>query len=331
MNNYIQPLSVFLTSEMPNIDIGNASNGVVNISEAISKYGIAIVIMAVFFVIFMILIIIMLYSNTRMINRIMENNANSNQHDQELISKFVDSAFAASKGQNSREDSEELINTITNKINEAISPLKQSIQEQEKENETEEIQHNEVDQNDYHKDLVGAYINVNMAFKNISRATMSSLGCDRIAIYVFHNGNKSMYGLPFFKMSCIHEWTSKGTNTLRGKSHMDMPLHVFSDFIESLHKYGVYKAENIDVTKSKDHSIESFVSYSNTKALYLVAIKNDDGIISGFVSAEFDQVDTFEEDDKRDMDIKQILDNMISKIAPIVSTQYVYRPNISNQ
>ena len=309
---YTQLLSVFLTADMPNMDISNAANGVVNISEAISKYGIAIVIMAVFFIIFMILIVIMLYSNTKMINTIMSNNANSNEQDQKLISKFVDSTLE-SKGLG---DNKEIVDTLTHALDERLHPIEEVLKRNSKEDEKKE---------DYHKDLVGAYIDINMAFKNISRTTMNQLNCDRIAIYVFHNGNKSMYGLPFFKMSCIHEWTSLGNNTLRGKSHMDMPLHLFNDFIENLHKYGVYKAQNIELAKEKDPSIEGFTSYSNTKALYLVAIKNDDGIISGFVSVEFDKPDSFENDDKRDTDIRFIVDNMISKIAPIVSNPYIFK------
>lgn len=312
MNGYIQPvLSTILTADtMPNTDIGNAAEGVVNISEAISKYGIAIVLMAVFFVIFMILIIIMLYSNTRMMNTIMNSNATNSKQDQEIISKFVDSTLE-SKGIGANSN---IVDTLTHALDDRIKPIEEAL----KNNSGEKKE-------DYHKDLVGAYIDINMAFKNISRTTMNILSCDRVAIYVFHNGNKSMYGLPFFKMSCIHEWTSIGNNTLRGKSHMDMPLHLFNDFIENLHRYGVYKAENIEVSKTKDPSIEGFVSYSNTKAIYLVAIKNDDGIISGFVSIEFDHTDTFEQDDKRDVDIRHTIDNMISKIAPIVSNPYIFK------
>ena len=37
MNYFIQPLSTFLTADMPNMDIGDASEGVVNISEAIKN------------------------------------------------------------------------------------------------------------------------------------------------------------------------------------------------------------------------------------------------------------------------------------------------------
>lgn len=319
MNYVIQPLSTFLTSDMPNVDISNVTTGVVNISEAISKYGVAIVIMAVFFVIFMILIVIMLYSNTKMINQIIASKSASDQQDQTIISKFIDNALDA-KGVSSKD---EIVNTLSNELKESLTPITQKLEAMSKNED-----HSEEDKNDYHKDLVGAYIDINMAFKDISRETFTSLNCDRIAIYVFHNGNKSIHGLPFFKMSCIHEWTIHGTNTLRGKSHMDLPLHLFNDFIENLYQVGYYCTEDISAGKKDDPSIEEFVSYSGTKSLYLMAIKDNENSLAGFVSAEFNHVETFEHDELRGRHVRIILENMVSHIAPIIGNKYIYKRTV---
>ena len=259
MNILLQPLSTFLTAEMPmpNIDIGNTATGVVNISEAISKYGIAIVIMAVFFIIFMILIIIMLYSNTRMINQIIASKSASDQQDQTIISKFIDNALNE-KGVSSKE---EIVNTLSNELKESLIPITQKLEALSK-----AAEENPDNKDDYHKDIVGAYIDINMAFKDISRSTLVSLDCDRIAIYVFHNGNQSSHGLPFFKMSCIHEWTHHGINTFRGKSHIDLPLHLFNDFMENLYQTGYYKTE--DVTKDmrrKAKAVNFGIVYGQSK------------------------------------------------------------------
>ena len=321
MNFLFQPLSLstILTAEMPNMDIGNVSTGVVNISEAISKYGIAIVIMAVFFVIFMILIVIMLYSNTKMINQIIASKSASDQQDQSIISKFIDNALDA-KGVSSKD---EIVNTLSNELKESLTPITQKLEALSKTNEE-----NPENKNDYHKDIVGAYIDINMAFKDISRTTLASLNCDRIAIYVFHNGNKSMHGLPFFKMSCIHEWTIHGSNTLRGKSHMDLPLHLFNDFIENLYQSGYYCTENISEGIRNDPSIEEFVSFSSTKSLYLIAIKDNENSLAGFVSAEFNHVETFEQNELRGRQVRMILDNMVSHIAPIIGNKYIFKRTI---
>ena len=319
MNYFIQPLSTFLTADMPNVDIKDASEGVVNISEAISKYGLAVVIMAVFFVIFMILIVIMLYSNTKMINQIISSKSESDKQDQSIISKFVDSALDA-KGVSGKD---EIVDTLSHELKESLLPITKQLESMA----TNTMEHNNEHGDDYHRDIVGAYIDINMVFKDISRATLSALNCDRVAIYVFHNGNKSMLGLPFFKMSCIHEWTLHGSSTLRGKSHMDMPLHLFNDFVENLYKNGFYKSENLDYAIKEDPSLKEFMAFSNTKSFYMIGIYGADNTLTGFVSAEFNSIETFDSDEKRNLEVKRIMDNMILKISPIVANKYVFRHN----
>ena len=323
MNLRTQILSTFLTADMPNMDIGNVANGVVNVSEAISKYGIAIVVMAVFFVIFMILIVIMLYSNTKMINQIIASKSASDQQDQNIISKFIDNALDA-KGVSSKE---EIVSTLSNELKESLTPITQKLEALSKLHEDDYTK----DRDDYHKDLVGAYIDINMIFKDISRTTLTSLGCDRIGIYVFHNGNQSIYGLPFFKMSCIHEWTIHGTNTLRGKSHIDLPLHMFNDFIENLYQAGYYCTEDISAGMCQDPSITEFVSYSGAKSLYLRAICDNKDGLAGFVSAEFNHIESFEHDELRGRQVKMILDNMVTHIAPIIGNEYIFKRGSNNK
>lgn len=310
MHYPFQPL-LSPSSTTPNVNINNVTDSVVDLSEAISKYGIAIVIMAVFFVIFMILIVVMLYSNTKMINQIISSKSASDKQDQDIINKLVDNALE-DKGM---KDSDVIINTLTRKLDDKLQPIKQA------------VVNGDHEQDDYHRDLVGAYIDINMAFKDISRATMNELKCDRVAIYVFHNGNKSMHGLPFFKMSCIHEWTTHGTSTLRGKSHMDMPLHLFNDFIENLYRSGIYRSENVKKSMEDDPSIKEFVAFSDIESLYLVAVKDNDGALAGFVAAEFANIDTFEQDEQRDNFVRSIIDNMVSKVAPIVGNKYILKRN----
>lgn len=318
MNSLI--LSTFLADTItpPNIDIDKVTSGVTDIAGAISDYGFAVVVIAVFFVVFLILIIIMLYSNTKMMNMLMKSNQSSNITEQELLSKLLDKSIGTKEGDNV---SNTIVDILSKRLDEAVAKLQQN-------NNTQNQQQTATpDADDYHKDLIGAYVDLNLTYKSISRVTMTKLCCDRVAIYVFHNGNSSMYGLPFFKLSCVHEWTSHGSNTLRGKSHTDIPLHVFGDVIDDLYRNGVYKAQNIqEKMKEEDSSIGEFVSYSNTKSIYLIAVKSDDNVITGFISAEFNHEDCFETDDHRDTEIRAILDEMVMKISPILSTQYTYKP-----
>lgn len=303
-------------TETDNIDtitnIGEMTDGVTNIAKAISEYGPLVVLMAVFLVIFLALVVLVLRSNSKMMTQIMNRQRTSDELDQKIINKFVENALATQKTNHDTE-----VKELVEEIKEAIKLRDAS--EEHRDHNTDNSN------NDYHKDLVGAYIDVNMAFKDASRSALNALHCDRIAIYVFHNGNKSMHGLPFFKMSCVHEWTTHGSNTLRGKSHTDMPLHLFNDFIENLWKCGVYKAEDVQKSIHEDPSLKEFIAFSNTESLYMVSIKDDEGALSGFVVAEFEQIEHFECDDRRDTQIRHIIDTMIDRVGPIVTHQYIYR------
>lgn len=316
--NFLTNNPIFLTADMPNIDIDKVSGGVKNISEAIYNYGIAIVVMGVFFVLFLILIIIMLFNNIRMSKQIMDVNADTDKQREEVINKLIDNAIEA-KDTN-------MSTVIAKEIHKSLSPISKQLEELSSEVYKKDNYHNQTDtEEDYHKDIVGAYIDISMAFKDISRKTLTELDCDRIAIYVFHNGNTSIYGLPFFKMSCIHEWTKHGAHTLRGKSHADIPLHLFDDFIENLYKHGVYKSENINNVVEEDTSIKDFLALSDTKAMYLVAVNNTDDALVGFIAAEFADIESFESNPIRDKYIKQVIDHMVANIAPIIGNKYIYR------
>lgn len=289
--------------------VGETANAVGTLAEAINNYGPLIVLMAVFFVIFIVLIIAMILINYNMIKKMAATNTSQQNTEEGILKKFVDAALS----ELTKDDN------IGDTISAKIKPLEKAIDQLQQQQEANA-------EDDYHKDLVGAYIDVNMTFKDASRAALKNLNCDRIGIYVFHNGNESMLGLPFFKMSCIHEWTPSGTNTLRGKSHCNMPLHLFNDFIEDLWKYGCYKSENIEITAATDPSIKEFVSFSKTQALYIMAIKdNDTDAITGFVVAEFNQPDTFEHDDERNTSVKDVLSTLIATISPIVCNRYIYK------
>lgn len=321
--NYIAYIvkQFFLTSTVTN-GIDDSSDAVVSISEAISEYGPLIVIMAVFIVVFILMAALILRNNAKMMNQIMNDKDAAETVNQQMIEKFVTAALE-NHGVNSTNDS---IETLT-----LLKDIKSSLDELDDQKKKDEKSDSQSDSDDYHKDIVGAYIDVNMAFKDASRKTLSILDCQRVGIYVFHNGNNSMHGLPFFKMSCIHEWTNRGYNTLRGKSHTDMPLHLFNDFIEDLHNNGIYRSQDVSKSIENDPSLEEFIEFSHTKALYLVAIKDADGILVGFVIAEFENVDNFEDDPARDKFIRENLNAMVFNVSPFIANKYIYKRKQSQQ
>ena len=316
--NYFDCISkpFFLTSNVTE-NIDGTSDAVVSISEAISEYGPLIVIMAVFVVVFILMAVLILRNNAKMMNQLMTDKETVEETNQKMIEKFVSAALESHKNEN-KSNTEALLEDI-----------KKSLEQTNKQKENDNSQ--DLDGEDYHKDIVGAYIDVNMALKDASRKTLSVLNCQRVGVYVFHNGNNSLHGLPFFKMSCIHEWTSRGCNTLRGKSHTDMPLHLFNDFVEDLYNYGVYKSQDVSKSMIEDPSLQEFVEFSHTKALYLVAIKDADGILVGFVIAEFEDIDKFETDVARDRFIRENLNTMVFNVSQFIVNKYVYRKKNSQQ
>lgn len=302
--NHLARMAITVSASSPDSEnISDTVNAIDKLSGTISEYGIPIVVMAVFFIIFILLIFLILRSNSKMMSHITSKQEHSEHFEEELLSKLVDNALEAKLGY------VDMSKKIADEVKQAVAPIQQTI---------ENINNVQKIEDAVHKDLVGAYIDVSMAFKDASRSALADLNCVRVAIYVFHNGNNSMHGLPFFKMSCIHEWTNMGSNTLRGKSHIDLPLHLFTDFIEDLWKDGTYKSENVDKTIITDISLNEFIAYSKVKALYLDAIRDENNTIAGFVVAEFDSEDTFESDQNRNNEVKNILDKMIMKISPII-------------
>ena len=288
--------------------------GVARLSGLMSDYGILVVILSVIIVVFFIFTIYMLINNARMIKNFIQSNNTNNSNVTNMLGEFV---RESTSGQQNNSNNTGLREAIK-ELKDTLKPMSQAIEElKNKDLESEE--------EDYHKNIVGAYIDVNMTFKDASRAALNKIGCDRVAIYTFHNGNMSIHGLPFFKMSCIHEWTKTGASTFRGKSHTDLPLHLFSDFIEDLWKNGEYMSEDVEKSQIIDPSIKEFIAYSETKSLYIKAVKNYDDIITGFIIAEFDHVETFEHDQNRYNEVKEAMDEMSTKVLPILGSKYVYK------
>lgn len=320
--NYLKTL---LTSNDVISDIGSSidktANGVTGISKAINDYGMLIVIMSVFLVLFLGLMLLFFRNNAKMIDNILKKNERNEEMDQAIIQKFIESVLQKyTSGLDSSSDniSSKIVSQLSAELHKSTNQLEDDI----KKYVSDEKHDNK---NDYHKDIVGAYIDVNMVFKDASRTTLKKINCDRLAIYVFHNGNTSIHGLPFFKLSCIHEWTSYGGATLRGKYHTDVPLQCFNDFIEDLWRDGIYKTNDIKKTSEVDKSIAEFVACSKTQSLYMLGVKDINDKLVGFIVAEFDRKDTFDTDAARNNEILETLKEMSGKIAPIIAHHYIYK------
>lgn len=337
MNFFVQKLSMAsvaaslsTTDNFENTDIVTPVHDFAGILES---YGPLIGVLAVILFVFVILVIAMLRSHSKLMNQVIKDRSKDKHSlEENVLLKLADALINRHRDSKSNE----VLNEPPKDINamsdeELLNCVKEMLTNATAKPEEVAVKKTEADYEDYHRDYLGAFIDVNAVLKDASREAVRELRCSRIAIYVFHNGNKSMFGLPFFKMSCVHEWGVNGTNTPRSKAHTDLPLHLFNDFIEDLWRYGHYRAQNVDLAIQKDNSIREFVAYSNTKALYFTAVKDSDGIINGFVVAEFESFDTFESDENRNKFVKSVLERMAIQVQPIIGSPYIYHPEKRNR
>lgn len=297
-------LEFLLNTNQSSPDIIDSLSG---ISKLLSDYGPLIVILSVFILVFLGLFVFVLKKYSKSENR---SDLRSDE-DRKVVNTLIQEAL-----DNRKEASAEQMNTIIEEFRKNTQLINERIDKMEN-----DMTHSHEAEDDYHKDIVGAYMNMSMALKDASRHVMNDLKCERIGIYVFHNGNSSIHGLPFFKMTCIHEWTITGKNTIRGKYHVDTPLQVFNDFIEDLYKYGYYRSGDVEQAIKEDPSLEEFIGYSHTKSIYIIAIKDSEDRLAGFIVSEFIETKDFN-DDKQVKEIHDILDKMREEVTPIV-TEYL--------
>lgn len=159
------------------------------------------------------------------------------------------------------------------------------------------------------------------AFKSACRVVLGELKCDRVAIYVMHDENRSTFGYKFVKMSCVYEETANGTSTGRGMlSHRGIPMTAFSSIIDCLidnDEYIVGNAYDHGIIAA-DEKILNFIAGSLIKALFFSAIKDHHGQLIAFVVAEFAKEQDFSEIPKYNK-CKKTLTSMASNIYPLLA------------
>lgn len=288
---------------VPSNIINDISDGTVNISKAMSEYGPIIVILSSFLFLFSIITVSMIIIAYKMIKKNIDRQNTTETQNRNIINEIIEKALKNNDSSSKKVDE---INTELHKIHEMINILKN-----EKSNKQES-----------NKDIVGAFIDTEMILKDYSKELYNNIKCNRIAIYVFHNGNKSTHGLPFFKMSCIHEYTKYGTNTTRGVNHINMPLHLY-DFIENLWTQKVYKISNIEkyLEETNDSSLKDFIAFSSANAIYMIPIYANNETMAGFACIEFETAYAFGTNDNHDTMIENSIESFAQKVSPIISVK----------
>lgn len=252
-------------------DIENGTEAVNNAAELINEYGPTVAILAVFLVIFIAMIALILRANSKMNSKMLDAQQAANAANQKMMQDLFQTFLGVVKAKTNSDDDDD----------------------DKEDDEKPEPESKEKDKKK--KKIVSSYIDSSLAFKDASRIAMSKIRCERIAIYLFHNGNHTPYGYPFAKMSCVHEWTMRGSNTIRGYNHVNIPLYAFSTIVEALVKDGEFVVSNIydHGIVSADEQIFQFISGSTIRSLFALAIKDADGELAAFTIAEFKEAQDF--------------------------------------
>ncbi|MCM1236826.1 MAG: hypothetical protein NC489_42665 [Ruminococcus flavefaciens] len=306
----------FCANNIRSLSIDDVTEGIDDIANSIAEHGTDPVLIALFIVMFIVILglfIALFKKNDKSKDNYAndDHNFTKNALDTLMQSMLEQNRSMMKQNEDSTHKIEMFMETISHKLD-SLTAHNQKVDEE----------------NDYHKDIVGNFIDMNVRLRTVSQNALEALKCDRIAIYVFHNGNSSIHGLPFFKMSCIGEWNSNGKNSVRGKTEIDTPLQVFSDFIENLYKDGYFKAGDIKKAAETDPSVLEFTSYTRTEAMYIMPTKDVNGVLAGFVIAEFNEKKNFD-DPEYDQEIRNVLGGMNNTIQPTI-TEFRNRKRIAD-
>lgn len=272
-----------------NEPVDHAVKIVGSMAKVIDEYGGYIAILSLFIIILIITVITIIWINTRLMK-------------QELEEKLA--LLSSQKDQNEK----------------LVDHLLKDDSSKDKDIEDEEETEDDIRRKN-RKDFVSTYIDINLILKDAVRSASGELNAERVAIYVFHNGNQSIHGLPFFKVSCMHEWNKAGslamkTRAYRSVTHQSIPLYLLSDIVESIYSKKYYFATNIQDKLDSVQSLQTFVDHSDIQTMYMLAISDDDDNIAGFVIAEFKEIINLEDEVMNK--IKHTLEITRDTVKPVV-------------
>lgn len=163
------------------------------------------------------------------------------------------------------------------------------------------------------KEIVAIFCQLNKGLKSECRKFLEDTNCDRIGVYVFHNGTTSSHGLPFFKVSCVCEFIKRGAgigNHINDSTNV--PLTVFDDVIQLLYSDGVVVIQN-DV-EDATHSTSFYLDKDKTETAIFTAIYDTMDNIMGVVLGQYKRTLNQEEIDS-DIALYQ---DLCSNIRPVL-------------
>ena len=175
----------------------------------------------------------------------------------------------------------------------------------------------EQEQHHYHatvEEMLSVFDRIYSSIKDDLYVTMTSLKACRIALYLFHNGTKSVNGINFVKVSCVGEKILIGSGIKEQiAAQSNIPVNIFDDIYDNLIVNGKF------IIIKDDNNIQSarvqFLSAPKITYSQGVCVYDTNNNALGFLLVEFDHPYNKLVCDKEYLEIKE----MTNKFSPMLS------------
>lgn len=109
---------------------------------------------------------------------------------------------------------------------------------------------------------------------------------DRALFFSYHNGGTDILGRGFQKMSITNEQDSSWTSPVMG-DFQNIPRTMFSILFKNLAKRNFYCIIDLNDIKEEDGASYQLFKSHNAKQIMCQALKTEEGLMVGFIVAEF--------------------------------------------
>ena len=220
-----------------------------------------------------------------------------------LVSVIVFIGVAMRTNKNRENQYERLLRETMNQNNRFVDTILENI------NDTK------IDQNGLFKVSVECGTLIEEHLKHLYARTKA----DRVAVYVFHNGQRMLNGGHLLKCSCLNEY-ALSEKYLYSFKHKDTPISQLSPICNALLEKGCYTCS--DTNEIEDMSLKRWAKTYGYKSIFVKAIFNTHGEVIGFVTTEF--IDTLVYPDKVQV-TKEETRRLADKVAVAIDAELVHR------
>lgn len=116
-------------------------------------------------------------------------------------------------------------------------------------------------------------------------AVLMKYDSDRVTVFEFHNGGKSIIGCDFMKKSITHEVTSVGTRHII-QTIQSIPVSLHGKWNRVISSGEIVRCPSIDCVRQKDYSLWASIVDRGTKSIYEFPL-DENGIVFGALCVEF--------------------------------------------